>query len=113
MARVIAAHGMEAALHVNNASGLTFYHAVRGAPRETHSSEGGGVWAEYVPTVALKSTPLLLMTSMCLYRSGLGGRGDRPALPLDATGFFIWGDTVVTVHRANDYRDFDGGTVGP
>ena len=95
MARVIAAHGMEAALHVNNASGLTFYHAVRGAPRETHSSEGGGVWAEYVPTVALKSTPLLLMTSMCLYRSGLGGRGDRPALPLDATGNLFGG--IVTV----------------
>ena len=69
---MIAAHGMEAALHVNNASGLTFNHAVREAPPETRSSEGGGVWAEYVPTVALKSTLLLLMTSMCLYRSGWG-----------------------------------------
>ena len=71
---------MEAALHVNNASGLTFNHAVREAPPETRSSEGGGVWAEYVPTVALKSTLLLLMTSMCLYRSGWGAVA-TPRLP--------------------------------
>ena len=45
--RVIAAHGMEAALHVNHASGRTFNDAVREAPPETRSSEGGGVWAEY------------------------------------------------------------------
>ena len=97
MARVIAAHGMEAALHVNNASGLTFYHAVRGAARETHSSEGGGVWAEYVPTVALKSTPLLLMTSMCLYRSGLGGRGDAQPCHWTQQDFLFGG--IVTVRR--------------
>ena len=54
---------MGAALHVNNASGLTFNHAVREAPPETRSSEGGGVWAEYVPI-------------------WLGGRGDRPGFPI-------------------------------
>ena len=116
MAREIAAHGMEAALHVNNASGLTFNHAVREAPPETRSSEGGGVWAEYVPTVALKSTPLLLMTSMCLYRSGLGGRGERPAFPLDRGRFFIWGDShrVRTVHgcAAQSFKVSLMGTMG-
>ena len=74
---------MEAALHVNNASGLIFNHAVREAPPETRSSEGGGVWAEYVPTVALKSTLLLLMTSCnVLVPIWLGGRGDRPGFPI-------------------------------
>ena len=91
MARVIAAHGMEAALHVNNASGLTFNHAVREAPPETRSSEGGGVWAEYVPTVALKSTPLLLMTSMCLYRSGWGAVATAQPSPLDRSRIFPQG----------------------
>ena len=33
--RVVAAHGMEAALHVSNASRLTFNDAVRGAPPES------------------------------------------------------------------------------
>ena len=91
MPRVIAAHGMEAALHVNNASGLTFNHAVREAPPETRSSEGGGVWAEYVPTVALKSTLLLLMTSMCLYRSGWGAVATAQASPLDRSRTFPQG----------------------
>ena len=58
--RVVAAHGMEAALHVNNASGHTLADAVRGAPPETHSSEGGGVWAEYLPKAALMSNNLFL-----------------------------------------------------
>ena len=58
--RVVAAHGMEAALHVNNASGVTFAHAARGAPPETHSSEGGGVWAEYLQKAALTSNDLFL-----------------------------------------------------
>ena len=88
---------MEAALHVNNASGLTFNHAVREAPPETRSSEGGGVWAEYVPTVALKSTPLLLMTSMCLYRSGLGGRGTAQPCHWTQQDFLFGG--IVTVRR--------------
>ena len=87
--RVVAAHGMEAALHVNNASGLTFNHAVREAPPETRSSEGGGVWAEYVPTVALKSTLLLLMTSMGLYRSGWGAVATAQPSPLDRSRIFI------------------------
>ena len=87
---------MEAALHVNNASGLTFNHAVREAPPETRSSEGGGVWAEYVPTVALKSTLLLLMTSMGLYRSGWGAVATAQSSPLDRSRIFICGDS----HRA-------------
>ena len=96
---MVAAHGMEAALHVNNASGLTFNHAVREAPPETRSSEGGGVWAEYVPTVALKSTLLLLMTSMCLYRSAwLGGRGDRPGFPIGPSRKKLFG-WIVTVSQ--------------
>ena len=78
MARVIAAHGMEAALHVTNASGLTFYDAVRGAPRETHSSEGGGGWAEYLQTAALTSNDLFLDDANVLVPVWLGGRGDRP-----------------------------------
>ena len=82
---------MEAALHVNNASGLTFNHAVREAPPETRSSEGGGVWAEYVPTVAPKSTLLLLMTSMGLYRSGWGAVATAQPSPLDAPRIFPQG----------------------
>ena len=95
---------MEAALHVNNASGLTFNHAVREAPPETRSSEGGGVWAEYVPTVALKSTLLLLMTSMCLYRSGWGAVATAQASPLDRSRKFIWVDSHRDVLHASNYN---------
>ena len=91
---------MEAALHVNNASGLTFNHAVREAPPETRSSEGGGVWAEYVPTVALKSTLLLLMTSMGLYRSGWGAVATAQPSPLDRSRIFIRGIVTVTAFPA-------------
>ena len=98
---MIAAHGMEAALHVNNASGLTFNHAVREAPPETRSSEGGGVWAEYVPTVALKSTLLLLMTSMCLYRSGWGAVATAQASPLDRSRIFPQGSPTKSELRAS------------
>ena len=86
--RVVAAHGMEAALHVNNASGHTLADAVRGAPPETHSSEGGGVWAEYLPKAALMSNDLFLDDVNVLVPVWLGGRGDRPAFAMDATGFF-------------------------
>ena len=78
---------MEAALHVNNASGLTFNHAVREAPPETHSSEGGGVWAEYLPKAALTSNTLFLDDANVLVPVWLGGRGDRPAFPIGRTGF--------------------------
>ena len=73
---------MEAALHVNNASGHTLADAVRGAPPETHSSEGGGVWAEYLPKAALKSTDLFFDDVNVLVSIWLGGRGDRPAFAI-------------------------------
>ena len=70
---MVAAHGMEAALHVNKASGHTLADAVRGAPPETHSSEGGGVWAEYLPKAALMSNDLFLDdVNVLVYRSGWG-----------------------------------------
>ena len=78
----------------HNASGLTFNDAVREAPPETRSSEGGGVWAEYLPKVTLKSTDLVLMavlmTSIWAYTDLAGGRGAvataQPS-PLDRAGF--------------------------
>jgi len=73
---------------VNNASGHTLADAVRGAPPETHSSEGGGVWAEYLPNAALTSNDLFLDDANALVPVWLGGRGDRPAFAMDATGFF-------------------------
>ena len=74
--RVVAAHGMEAALHVSNACGHTFAGAVTGVPPETHSSEGGGVWAEYLPKAALMSNDLFLDDVNVLVPVWLGGRGD-------------------------------------
>ena len=85
---MVAAHGMEAALHVNNACGHTFAGAVTGVPPETHSSEGGGVWAEYLPKAALMSNTLFLDDANVLVPVWLGGRGDLPAFAMDATGFF-------------------------
>ena len=82
MARVIAAHGMEAALHVNNASGVTFAGAVRGVSPETHSSEGGEVWAEYLQKAALTSNDLFLDDANVLVPVWLGGRGDPPAFAI-------------------------------
>ena len=73
---------MEAALHVNNASGHTLADAVRGAPPETHSSEGGGVWAEYLPKAALTSNDLFLDDVNVLVPVWLGGRGDPPAFSI-------------------------------
>ena len=75
-------------MHVNNASRHTLADAVRGAPPETHSSEGGGVWAEYLPKAALMSNDLFLDDVNVLVPVWLGGRGDRPAFAMDATGFF-------------------------
>ena len=75
-------------MHVNNASGHTLADAVRGAPPETHRSEGGGVWAEYLPNAALTSNDLFLDDANALVPVWLGGRGDRPAFAMDATGFF-------------------------
>ena len=72
---------------MNNASGHTLADAVRGAPPETHSSEGGGVWAEYLPKAALMSNDLFLDDVNVLVPVWLGGRGDRPAFAMDATGF--------------------------
>ena len=80
--RVIAAHGMGAALHVNNACGHTFAESVTGAPPETHSSEGRGVWAEYLPKAALTSNGLFLEDANVLVPVWLGGRGDRPAFAI-------------------------------
>ena len=74
---------IKAALHVNNACGHTFADAVRGAPPETHSSEGGGVWAEHLPKAALMSNDLFLMTSMCFHRSGWGAVATAQPSPLD------------------------------
>ena len=73
---------------MNNASGHTLADAVRGAPPETHRSEGGGVWAEYLPNAALTSNDLFLDDANALVPVWLGGRGDRPAFAMDATGFF-------------------------
>ena len=91
--RVIAAHGMGAALHVNNACGHTFAGAVTGAPPETHSSEGGGVWAEYLPKAALTSNGLFLDDANVLVPVWLGGRGDRPAFPIGRNRIFIYVDS--------------------
>ena len=88
--RVIAAHGMGAALHVNNACGHTFAGAVTGAPPETHSSEGGGVWAEYLPKAALTSNDLFLDDANVLVPVWLGGRGDRPAFPIGRNRIFLY-----------------------
>ena len=88
--RVIAAHGMGAALHVNNACGHTFAGAVTGVPPETHSSEGGGVWAEYLPKAALTSNTLFLDDANVLVPVWLGGRGDRPAFPIGRNRIFIY-----------------------
>ena len=88
--RVIAAHGMGAALHVNNACGHTFAGAVTGAPPETHSSEGGGVWAEYLPKAALTSNTLFLDDANVLVPVWLGGRGDRPAFPIGRNRIFFY-----------------------
>ena len=83
---------MEAALHVNNASGHTLADAVRGAPPETHSSEGGGVWAEYLPKAALTSNDLFLDDANVLVPVWLGGRGDRPAFPIGRNRIFALSD---------------------
>ena len=66
---------------MNNASGHTLADAVRGAPPKTHSSEGGGVWAEYLPKAALMSNDLFLDDVNVLVPVWLGGRGDRPGFP--------------------------------
>ena len=86
--RGVAAHGMEAALHVNKASGHTLADVVRGVPPETHSSEGGGVWAEYLPKAALMSNDLSLDDAHVLVPVWLGAVATTQASPLDATGFF-------------------------
>ena len=91
--KVIAAHGMGAALHVNNACGHTFADAVTGAPPETHSSEGGGVWAEYLPKAALTSNTLFLDDANVLVPVWLGGRGDRPAFPIGRNRIFFYVDS--------------------
>ena len=84
-------------MHVNNACGHTFAGAVTGAPPETHSSEGGGVWGEYLPKAALTSNGLFLDDANVLVPVWLGGCGDRPTFPLDATGFlWMW---IVSVMR--------------
>ena len=86
---------MEAALHVNKASGHTLADAVRGAPPETHSSEGGGVWAEYLPKAALMSNDLFLDDVNVLVPVWLGAMATAQASTLDATGF--WGRYLFTV----------------
>ena len=53
-----------------------------------------------MPTVALKSTPLLLMTAMCLYRSGLGGRGTAQPCHWTQQGFLFGGIVTVHMHEA-------------
>ena len=102
--RVIAAHGMGAALHVNNACGHTFAGAVTGAPPETHSSEGGGVWGEYLPKAALTSNGLFLDDANVLVPVWLGGRGDRPAFPIGRNRIFIYVDS----HRGGPYPGIEG-----
>ena len=93
--RGVAAHGMEAALHVNKASGHTLADVVRGVPPETHSSEGGGVWAEYLPKAALMSNDLFLDDVNVLVPVWLGGRGDRPGFPIGRNRIF----REVPIHR--------------
>ena len=75
-------------MHVNKASGHTLADAVRGAPPETHSSEGGGVWAEYLPKAALMSNDLFLDDANALVPVWLGAVATALASPLDATGCF-------------------------
>ena len=94
--RGVAAHGMEAALHVNKASGHTLADVVRGVPPETHSSEGGGVWAEYLPKAALMSNDLFLDDVNVLVPVWLRGRGDRPGFPIGRNRIF----REVPIHRA-------------
>ena len=77
-------------MHVNNACGHTFAGAVTGAPPETHSSEGGGVWAEYLPKAALTSNTLFLDDANVLVPVWLGGRGDRPAFPIGRNRIFFY-----------------------
>ena len=86
---------MEAALHVNKASGHTLADVVRGVPPETHSSEGGGVWAEYLPKAALMSNDLFLDDVNVLVPVWLGGRGDRPGFPIGRNRIF----REVPIHR--------------
>ena len=62
--------------------------AVTGAPPEIHSSEGGGVWAEYLPKAALTSNTLFLDDANVLVPVWLGGRGDRPAFPIGRNRIF-------------------------
>ena len=100
--RVIAAHGMGAALHVNNACGHTFAGAVTGAPPETHSSEGGGVWAEYLPKAALTSNGLFLDDANVLVPVWLGGRGDRPAFLIGRNRVFIYVDSHRDTQKSLD-----------
>ena len=85
---MVAAHGMEAALHVNNARGVTFAHAARGAPPKTHSSEGGGVWAEYLPKAALVSNDIFLDDVNVPVPVWLGGRDDCPAFAMRPSRIF-------------------------
>ena len=108
--RGVAAHGMEAALHVNKASGHTLADVVRGVPPETHSSEGGGVWAEYLPKAALMSNDLFLDDVNVLVPVWLGGRGDRPAFAMDATGFF--GRYLFTVKSTDSSQGLPMATGG-
>ena len=107
--RVIAAHGMGAALHVNNACGHTFAGAVTGAPPETHSSEGGGVWGEYLPKAALTSNGLFLEDANVRVPVWLGGRGDRPAFPIERAGFLYMCKVTVCANKAHKV-DGDEGT---
>ena len=81
---------------MNKASGHTLADAVRGAPPETHSSEGGGVWAEYLPKAALMSNDLFLDDVNVLVPVWLGGRGDRPGFPIGRNRIF----REVPIHRA-------------
>ena len=69
-------------------------------PNETHSSEGGGVWAEHLPKAALMSNDLFLDDANVLVPVWLGGRGDRPDFPIGRNRIFYnipshrapWGD---------------------
>ena len=87
-----AAHGMESALHVNDASGHTFADAVMGSvTRNPQLGEGrglGGIPAEGRPH---EQRPLFWMTPMCVYRSGWGAVVTAPPSPLEHQDF--WGGT--------------------
>ena len=88
-------------MHVNKASGHTLADVVRGVPPETHSSEGGGVWAEYLPKAALMSNDLFLDDVNVLVPVWLGGRGDRPGFPIGRNRI----SREVPIHRG---RSCDG-----